>query len=85
MSDENKLSLGAVEKTSRGRWRVRFMDKADDPCTIEIGDSGYWKEPVIEAGVDGNDDAMLLNRPQVQALINHFQAWLDRGTFEILP
>ena len=111
--------LGAIGRTSRGFEIIKFRDRYDVPCSLQMSSLADFEQPGISAVWIGTDtaqpkvmareaaqvgvkttettgwvdypipDQVSLNtrahmdRTQVKALIDHLQAWLENGSFEV--
>lgn len=83
------IPLGPVGRTGRGFELLAFHDHYDTPCTLQQSSLAEYEQPgssAIWLGVDtGKQDErrMHLDKPRVEALVQHLQHWLDTGYLDL--
>ena len=77
-------TLSETETTPRGFEIVRFQDTYGEPCSVQASSAilEQLKPGTSALWIGQQATRMHLSREQVQALINHLQAWLNTDSLK---
>jgi hypothetical protein len=77
--------LGEMEATTRGFEIIHFEDRNGEACSLQQSSLADYEPPGSSAVWLGTDRRMHLTISQVEKLVAHLQAWVETGSFRLVP
>ena len=71
-----------VKHTGRGFEIIEFIDRNEQPCTLQQSSAADYTQPGSSAIWFGTGEyRMHISLAQVKKLLPHLQAWVENGSF----